>query len=233
MSYPKISAIEMPILQELSATGGAEDVRFLYERLTAYFPQISEAEIRAIRSGTNATWRRFVQHAGRELDENGFLKRERGFWTLTEKGRREVENETAGFEIAKLETIELDHKTIQQMLVEIGETLGYFAETEFEFYDVVWREKRRAARLSHVFEVQSKGNIDSAFAKLKRAHDAQRSKVFLLLASERDTNRARQSLQREFYELADFLTIISFTEIHRVQQNLRNIAEILPKFLEK
>jgi hypothetical protein len=233
MSYPKISAIENPILQELYAIGGAEDVRFLYERLTAYFPQLSEAEIRAIRSGTNATWRRFVQYAGRELDENGFLRRERGFWTLTEKGKREVETETAGFEIAKIETVELDHKTVQQMIVEIGENLGYSAETEFEFYDVAWRENAKSARLSHVFEVQSKGNIDSAFAKLKRAHDAQRSKTFLILSSERDTNRAKQSLEREFHELARYLTILSFAEINRVHQNLKTIAEILPKFLEK
>lgn len=233
MSYPKISAIEMPILQELSAIGGAEDVRFLYERLTAYFPQLSENEIRAIRSGTNAAWRRFVQNAGRELDENGFLRRERGFWTLTEKGKREVENESVGFEIAKVETLELDHKTVQDFLVEIGKNLGYSAETEFEFYDVVWRESAKIARLSHVFEVQSKGNIDSAFAKLKRAHDAQRSKTFLILSSERDTNRARQSLQREFHELSDYLTILSFAEVSRVHQNLKTIAEILPKFLEK
>jgi hypothetical protein len=233
MSYPKISAIENPILHELYAIGGAEDVRFLYERLTAYFPQLSDAEIRAIRSGTNAAWRRFVQHAGRELDENGFLRRERGFWTLTEKGKREVETETAGFEIAKIETVELDHKTVQQMLVEIGASLGFFAETEFEFYDVVWRETRKSARLSHVFEVQSKGNIDSAFAKLKRAHDAQRSKTFLILSSERDTNRAKQSLEREFHELAGYLTILSFAEISRVHQNLNAIAAILPKFLEK
>jgi hypothetical protein len=119
------------------------------------------------------------------------------------------------------------------MLVEIGQTLGYFAEAEFEFYDVVWRASGSSPRLSHVFEVQSKGNIDSAFAKLKRAHDAQRSKPFLILSGERDTNRARQSLQREFHELAGFLTILSFAEISRVHQNLKSIGEILPKFLEK
>lgn len=56
------------------------------------------------------------------------------------------------------------------------------------------------SRISHVFEVQSKGNVDSAFAKLKRAFDAQRSKPFLIVASERDTKPAKQSLSREFRE---------------------------------
>jgi hypothetical protein len=233
MPFPKSPSVEMPILQELSATGGAEDVRFLYERLTAYFPQLTEAEIRGIRNGTKASWRKLIQKAGRELDEKGLLERNRGFWNLTAKGKRIVASETEGFQISKPEQKELNHREIQEMLVEIGASLGYDAETEFEYYDVVWREKRSAQRLSHIFEVQSKGNIDSAFAKLKRAHDAQRTKPFLVLASERDTNRARQSLEREFHELADVLTILSFAELNRIHQNLKAIAEILPKFLDK
>jgi hypothetical protein len=233
MPFPKTSALEMPILQELSAVGGADDVRFLYEKLAAYFPQLTENELRAIRGGRQENWRRLVQKAGRELDENGFLKRDRGFWNLTEKGKREAAREADGFQISKPEPEELSHSRVQQLLVEIGEILGYHAETEFEYYDVVWREKRSAQRLSHVFEVQSKGNIDSAFAKLKRAFDAQRSKPFLVLASERDTNRARQSLEREFHELSNVLTVISFPEIKRVHQNLKAAGEFLHKFLEK
>jgi hypothetical protein len=233
MPFPKSSALEMPILQELSAIGGAENVRYLYESLTAYFPQLSEEEIRAIRDGQQAGWRKLVQAAARELDEKGFLKRDRGLWSLTEKGRGEVEKDRDGFFIAKPETGDLSHSRIQEMLVEIGRTFGYEAETEYEYYDVVWREKKSSGRLSHVFEVQSKGNIDSAFAKLKRAYDAQRSKPFLLLASERDTNRARQSLEREFHELDEVLIIISFAELNRIHQNLRAIGPILLKFLEK
>ena len=33
MAYPGVARIELPILQELVATGGVEDVRFLYNRL--------------------------------------------------------------------------------------------------------------------------------------------------------------------------------------------------------
>ena len=119
------------------------------------------------------------------------------------------------------------------MLVEIGESLGFFAETEFEFYDVVWRENSKSSRLSHVFEVQSKGNIDSAFAKLKRAYSAQRSKIFLVLTSERDLNRAGKSLEREFQELENAVVILSFPQVKLAFQNLRNIREILREFLLK
>jgi hypothetical protein len=233
MSFPRTTAIEMPILQELVAIGGAEDVRFLYSRLINYFPQISEDEINLIRRNNLEAWRKLVQRTGRELDEKGFLKREQGFWTITEKGKREVAAESLGFEIIRTEPEELSHGEIQKMLVEIGESLGFYAETEFEFYDVVWRENRKNARLSHVFEVQSKGNIDSAFAKLKRAYSAQRSKIFLVLTSERDLNRAAKSLEREFQDLENAVVILTFPQIKLAFQNLRNIAEILREFLLK
>ncbi len=119
------------------------------------------------------------------------------------------------------------------MLVEIGESLGFYAETEFEFYDVIWRETPKSQRLSHIFEVQSKGNIDSAFAKLKRAYQAQRTKPFLVIASERDLNRARQSLSREFQDIETVVTILTFAQIKQVHQNLKNIPEIIKEFLLK
>jgi hypothetical protein len=233
MSFPKTSALEIPILQELVAIGGAEDVRFLYSRLINYFPQISEEEIVLIRRNNLESWRKLIQRAGRELDEKGLLKRNQGFWVITERGKREVESESQGFEIAKNEIEELTHGEIQKMLVEIGESLGFYAETEFEFYDVVWRENRKSPRLSHVFEVQSKGNIDSAFAKLKRAYSAQRSKIFLVLTSERDLNRAGKSLEREFQDLENAVIILTFPQVKIAFQNLRNIAEILREFLLK
>lgn len=228
MSFPLISSIETPILQELSAVGGSDDVRFLYEKLVAYFPQINSTDLHKIQK-----WRKLVQIAGKELDEQGLLTRERGLWEITEKGVRKIENELHDFQIANSEIEELTHTKIQLMLVEIGKTLNYHAQVEFEYYDVVWREKENSPRLSHVFEVQSKGNIDSAFAKLKRAYDGQRSKPFLVLDSERDTRRASQSLSREFVELQEVITILSFAEIKRIHQNLQTISQILPKLLAK
>lgn len=233
MPLPLSPNIETPVLQELSAVGGADDVRFLYERLISYFPSLSDADISAIKSGEQKYWKKAVQKAGKTLDENNLIRRNRGIWSLTEKGKRTVEAETEGiiFTKTEIEKESLSHRQIQEMLVNIGEILGFYAETEFQYYDVVWRETPNNQRLSHVFEVQSKGNLDSAFAKLKRAHDAQRSKVFLILASERDTNRAQQSLTREFRELEKILTILSFVELRKIHENLSSIAHLLPNFL--
>jgi hypothetical protein len=233
MPLPLFSNIEIPILQELSAVGGTDDVRFLYERLISYFPSLSDADVSAIKAGEHRFWKKAVQKAGKSLDEVNLIRRDRGIWSITEKGRQSVELETDGiiYRTTEIKNQPLSHKEVQEMLVRIGEILGFYAETEFQFYDVVWRERTNNQRLSHVFEVQSKGNIDSAFAKLKRAYDAQRSKIFLILDSERDANRAGKSLAQEFRELEGELTVLSFVEIRKIHENLSAIAKFLPDFL--
>ncbi len=232
MSLPVSHLIEMPILQELAATGGSDDVRFLYERLVGYFPQISEVEISDIKNGTNKNWRKAVQKAGRLLDERSFIKRRQGVWTITGKGRESVESETINFTIAQTAVNPLSHIEVQRLLLEIAGFLGFYAAMEFEYYDVVWRETEKSSRLSHVFEVQHKGNIDSAFAKLKRAYQSQRTKPFLIISSEKDFNRARQSLLREFQDIETVVTILTFVQIEQIHRSLKAVGEILPKLLE-
>lgn len=241
MSYPNVSRIEFPILQELAAMGGSEDVRYLYERLAGYFPQLERDEIIENGKGHNEVWRRLVQRAGRELDEKKEIKRDKGFWTITQTGRKRIEEEGTSFSFSDYSIAEkqefLSHKDVQLMLVEIGNILGYHAQTEFEFYDVVWRENERSQRLSHVFEVQYKGNIDSALAKLKKAYDAQRSKPFLIVASERDTNRASRSTDAAhsgaFREISDVIKIFSFEQLRLLHHSLKAIEDLLPDFFER
>jgi hypothetical protein len=232
MSLPISSTIEMPILQELAATGGSDDVRFLYERLIAYFPQLNEIEISEIKNGTNKNWRKAVQKAGRMLDDKSYIKRKQGFWTITPYGKTIVADETLDFTLSKPDFTEDSHVDIQKYLIEIAGFLGFNAQMEFEFYDVVWREKPNSSRLSHIFEVQHKGNLDSAFAKLKRAYQSQRTKPFLVISSEKDFRRARQSLVREFQDIESVVTILTFVQVKKIYQNLQSIGEILPKLLE-
>lgn len=232
MPYPKVNSIETPILQELVAVGGKDNVRFLYGRLTAYFPQLTLEEINKIKAGTNKKWRKSVQKAGKKLEEVNLIKRNRGVWTITEKGLQLVEAETSGFTLTKSNFKEVSHTDIQRMLLEIGEILGFFSEMEVEYYDVVWRETEKSPRFSHIFEVQSKGNIDSAFAKLKRAYQTQRTKPFLILSSEKDLNRANKSLLREFSDIAEVTTILTFTQIQNAHKNLSSNKDIISSFLE-
>jgi hypothetical protein len=232
MSFPTAKSLKMPILHELVALGGADDLRFLYGRLVDYFPQIDLEEISEIQNNSSKSWRKLVQRSGKELDDLGLIVRRRGHWEVTEKGRSRVKADEIGFEISKEDKATLNHQDIQQMLVEIGDVLGFYSEMEFEYYDVVWREVPRAGRLSHVFEVQSKGNIDSAFAKLKRAFQAQRSKIYLIIATERDLRKAKKSLTREFFDIEDKLTILTFSQIQQFHQNINSVSQILRNFLD-
>lgn len=231
MPYPKVLSIEIPVLNELAASGGSEHVKFLYERLIAYFPQITIVETSDVKNNKAKSWKTSVQKAGKLLEENNFIRRSAGHWNITEKGLSRVKDEIENFSATETENVSLTHSVVQQMLLGIGKSLGFYAQAEFEYYDVVWRENVKNPRISHVFEVQSKGNIDSAFAKLKRAYEAQRTKPFLIISSEKDLRRAQQSLVREFQDIDDKVTILTFAQIQQTYRNLDGIAEIIKQFL--
>lgn len=241
MAYPGVSRLELPILQELIATGGSEDVRFLYARLVGYFPQLGAEEVRALANGHRLQWRRLVQRAGRQLEEMRQLERERGQWAVTPAGRKRVADEETSFSLSDSQETaarheEITHGDAQQMLLDIGRVLGYHAQSEFEYYDVVWRESEQSPRLCHVFEVQHKGNIDAALAKLKRAYEAQRSKPFLVVASERDTNRAHKQMSEArtgaFHEIGRVTAILSFEQLKKLHRALTSVEDILACLFE-
>ena len=243
MAYPSAERVELPLLQELAATGGSEHVRFLYDRLVAYFPQLDPGDVRAARDGHLRQWRRLVQRAARALDERREIERDRGRWKITERGRRRVAEEEIQFSLSQAGAAEggapaeLTHADVQRMLVEVGRALGHFAQVEFDYYDVVWREDESSPRLSHVFEVQRRGNLDAALAKLKRAYDAQRSRPFLLVATERDTNRAGRQLSLArtgpFHEIGRVTTILSFEQLRRLHRALTSVEDILAPLFER
>src|SRR5438105_2971522 len=244
MALPGIARLELPILQELVATGGADDVRFLYERLVAYFPQLGEEERSALTNGELRAWRRHVQRAGRELNAKRQIERNRrGLWKITPMGRRRVADEAPSFSFAAAQDAqatgpaEITHADVQQMLLEIGSALGFHAESEFDYYDVIWRASAQSQRISHVFEVQHKGNVDAALAKLKRAYDAQRTRPFLVVASERDTNRARAQLSLArtgaFHEIGRVATVLSFEQLHRLHRALNSVSDLLTLIFER
>ena len=243
MAYPGVDRLELPVLQELAATGGVEDVRFLYDRLVAYFPQLDRREAGALRNGRRSKWRLVVQRAGRALDEKRQIERVRGRWSITAHGRKRVADEELQFSRPEESGLDasahapLSHTEVQQMLLDIGRVLGHHAESEFDYYDVVWREGESSQRLSHVFEVQHKGNLDAALAKLKRAYDAQRSRPFLVVASERDTNRAQMQLSLAragaFHEIGRVTSIISFEQLRRLHRALTSVEDILSQIFER
>ncbi len=233
MSFPETTRLELPILQELKATGGGDQLRYLYERLPRYFPQLTSQDLEARAESGRSRWARVVQRAGRQLEEKGELRREKNQWRITAKGLKRVEAESMTLD-ARSGAIErkekpLTHKEAQAMLVEIGLILGKHAEAEFEHYDVVWRDTVSAPRLSHVFEVQISGSVDSALTRLKHAYDSQRSRPFLVVAGERDRRFAGKRLSGSFHEIWEIVTVIGVGELRRLYEALKNHQDLLRK----
>jgi restriction system protein len=75
------------------------------------------------------------------------------------------------------------HEHLKELLRQVGDILGYYPETEVHespyIYDVVWRTFPQAPRPSFVFEVQDRGNLIEALAKLQHAKDTWGSWLFL------------------------------------------------------
>jgi hypothetical protein len=232
MAFPEAARIELPILQEIEAAGGSDQLRYLYDRLVRYFPQLSIEDIEERTESGRSRWRNLVQRAGRQLEEKGEIRRERLVWSLKAAGRRRIEQEALRVSPASAPEEaprELSHSQAQQMLVDIGRMLGRFAEAEFEFYDVVWRDSPSSPRLSHVFEVQISGSVDSALTRLKHAYDLQRSRPFLVVADERAARFAGRRLTGSFHEIWQAITIIGTGELGRLYESLKAEEELLKK----
>ncbi|HKG22084.1 MAG TPA: hypothetical protein VKC34_09305 [Blastocatellia bacterium] len=230
MPFPEAARVELPILQELEATGGSDQLRYLYDRLARHFPQLTPEDL-----GGRGRWRFVVQRAGSQLVEKGDMRRERASWVLTEKGRKRVEAEAMRF-VPSDETVKgrgraVTHSEAQEMLVEVGLALGFHAEAEFDYYDVVWREAPSAPRLSHVFEVQVAGSVDSALTRLKQAFDLQRSRLFLVIADERAGKFADRRLAGSFHEIWDEVIVIGVGELKRFHDSINENRDLLARLI--
>src|SRR5687768_7193187 len=129
MPFPEVSRIEVPILQELEATGGSDRLRYIYERLVRYFPQLTDADLEARTSSGRCHWHVLVQRAGRSLEERGELARERSRWVITGRGRDRLEEEGLRVPTGELEPVApppppMTHREVQEMIAEIGRLLG-------------------------------------------------------------------------------------------------------------
>jgi hypothetical protein len=130
----------------------------------------------------------------------------------------------------------LSHDEIKKKLVEIGRMLGKYAEEEYQRYDAVWKESELSPRISHVFEVQVRGKIEGALAKLKHAYDVQRSKPFLVISDEFNSRKANRLLHPyfsgSFHEIGSVTTVLSVEDIERIHRSLDSIKSILEKIFE-
>lgn len=218
LELPEASRLELPLLLEIAAEGGAAPpalAQRLSGRLLAYFPQL-EPESLSGSCPERRRWRRLLTRAASRLVERGELRRSGRALSLTARGQERLGAEALVPERPPPPPPVDRHRALQHLLLDLGALLGKDVALEHDNYDVVWRERRGAPRLSHVFEVQVAGSVDSALTRLKRAHEAQRSRLYLVVADERSCRFAEARLREAFPELEDAVRLVGAGELERL-----------------
>lgn len=110
------------------------------------------------------------------------------------------------------------HERIKQRLIEIGKLQNFIAEAEYKMeetkLDVVWRRVEKSVP-TYVFEIQVKGNVYQAVAKLKHAFDLWNSNIYLI-ANKNKREEFRHLVSGTFHEIRERLTFINTDDISKL-----------------
>jgi hypothetical protein len=240
--YPKQAEIELPILLEIERAGGElRPNAAFFQEIATYFPQLTDGDLRATnRTGIN-TWENKVHWARLRLVHKGEIDKSRyGVWRITDAGRDRVKREVG-------EVVEIRHRKesvhtqIAKRVEEIGTILGKYARRELKegpySYDVVWKDAEWLPRVTHVFEVQDKGNIVEALVRLKHAYDNWGARLFLVVTGEKDRARAEKLLvpyfSGAFHEIAAVTTLLTPEEVEQLHSSLARFRDVVARFVSR
>lgn len=157
----------------------------------------------------------------------------RGFWEVTTKVVVEPPPSPPSLEESR-------HKELKRKIKELGEILGRYATEEYHtapyVYDVIWKEIEGLPRPSHVFEIQDKGAVNGALAKLQHARDIWRPKLFLVITGEKDKKKVnmllRPLLEGTFHGISRDTTVLTGEVIDEMHKAFDCYREVIRQFLE-
>ena len=133
------------------------------------------------------------------------------------------------------------HDEIKEKLVVIGELLGFESKSEVKIssgavVDVVWEAKiGNMGKSIYVFEVQSKGSIDSLILNLKRAQANAAVQAVVAVADEeqlakiiRESKSVIDETSLRTWELEDVLAV--YESLVRVHESINKLALVPESF---
>ena len=132
----------------------------------------------------------------------------------------------------------ISHRTIVDMIKEIGEILGFHVKTEentpdqVHRLDITWRVHRDLSPLK-VWEVEKSGDIDSALTRLKHAFGIWHSELYLVVSDAKTRERAENTVRNAFVEIEKSLTILETDEIVNLYNSLRPHRDIISKLVRR
>lgn len=122
----------------------------------------------------------------------------------------------------------ISHGEIQDLIVELGNNLNYFAEKEFRIdgykLDVVWKRTVDAAP-SEAFEVQKRGNLRQAIENLRHAWGKGISKLYLVVFTTKDKMKAERLVDVSLHDIKDHVYVRTIKEIMKWHNSTKTAAE--------
>ena len=211
MALPKQKEVEIPLLHSIEAMGGEVKPLEVYPKVTAYFPQITEDDLKETIAGGINKWTNRIQWARQSLVLRGDLERyPHGLWRITARGRQRLRAEGPMPEGAEIPSKEAPkaikeqatklqppkrHDELKQKLVEIGKELGYYTSTEegpVYRHDVLWKRSSYRKDPCHVIEICGGGSLPKDFDSLNWARENLAAIGILVTVDEADYQKAVQ-----------------------------------------
>jgi len=129
---------------------------------------------------------------------------------------------------------EFDHEEIKEMLLQIGQGLGFEADSEVPLapgakVDVVWRARiGNLGEIKYVFEVHKEGSVDSLLLNLLKAQSDPTVQKIIAVSDEKRLNIIRGEAS-SLRQLSDRLIYWTVNEVKRAADLLRELKEIMEK----
>lgn len=137
--------------------------------------------------------------------------------------------------VTKEEDYDFDHDEIIEKLVEIGNGLGFEANSEQQIakgarVDVLWQAKiANLGVVSYVFEVQRGGSIDSLLLNLQRAKNNPTVQKLVVVANARDLKRIKEEAESLSEEFRKSLAYLEAKDVERASDLLAELNTIISR----
>jgi hypothetical protein len=135
----------------------------------------------------------------------------------------------------EIEDYSFDHDEIVDMLVEIGNGLGFEAESEKLIakgarVDVVWQAKiANLGILNYVFEVHHAGSIDSLILNLQRARNNPTVQKLVIVANKKNINKIKEEVASLSEDFRKSLVFFEAKDVEKIAELWRELSSILSK----
>ena len=133
------------------------------------------------------------------------------------------------------EDYDFDHDEIVEKLVELGNGLGFEAESEKLIakgarVDVIWRAKiANLGVVSYVFEVHRGGSIDSLILNLQRAKNDPTVQKLVAVANTRDLKRIKEEVSSLSEDFRKSIAYMEAKDVEKAYDLLKELNAIIGK----